>query len=65
MWYIVRNIFVGASTALGKARIFSNRSAVLVVGAETLWSRAYCANIPGIHLAAETASGGLSGTVLG
>ena len=32
----VRNIFVGASTALGKARIFANRSAVLVVGAETL-----------------------------
>ena len=33
IWRNVRNIFVGASTALGKARIFANRSAVLVVGA--------------------------------
>ena len=32
IWRNVRNIFVGASTALGKARIFATRSAVLAVG---------------------------------
>ena len=56
IWRNVRNIFVGASTALGKARIIANRSAVLAVGVRSaLTPHAYCVTILGILLAAETA----------